>query len=56
MTIAPRPTISAPSGLYDSGAVSPVEIVKETLRRINRLDPVLNSFVTVTDEPAVCRT
>ena len=53
MNISPRPTISELSALYDSGEVSPVEVVKETLGRIHRLDPVLNSYVTVTDELAL---
>ncbi len=55
MVIAPRPTISELSGLYESGAVSPVEVVEETVRRIKRLDPALNSFVTVAEEHALER-
>ena len=46
--ISPRPTICELSGLYESG-----EVVDETLCRIERLDPALNSFVTVTDKHAV---
>jgi aspartyl-tRNA(Asn)/glutamyl-tRNA(Gln) amidotransferase subunit A len=55
MEIAPRPTITELSGLYESGEVSPVQVVQEILRRIERLDPALNSFVTVTDERALER-
>lgn len=55
MTIPPRPTISELSASYESGAVSPVEVVEETLHRIERLDPVLNSYVTVTGELALAQ-
>lgn len=34
-------------------AISPVEIVEEYLRRIERLDPVLNSYVTVCADEAL---
>ena len=53
MNIPPRPSVSDLGRLYRSGAASPVEVVRETLRRIERLDPGINSFVTVTAGPAM---
>lgn len=55
MAIGARPTICELSRLYSTGAISPVEIVQATLRRIGRLDPRLNSFLTVTAEHALAR-
>ena len=43
------------SRMYETGAVSPVEVAKETLRRIERLDPQLNSYLTVTAELALAQ-
>jgi aspartyl-tRNA(Asn)/glutamyl-tRNA(Gln) amidotransferase subunit A len=37
---------------YARGEVSPVEVIDACLARIERLDPVLNAFITVTDEAA----
>src|SRR5260221_13865027 len=34
--------------------VSPVEVTRETLARIERLNPKLNAFVTVPAEAALC--
>ena len=53
MDSAPTPSIAALSELYKSGAVSPVEVVRRTLTRIERLDPNLNSYLTVTAERAL---
>ena len=39
--------------LYHSGALSPLEVVRDTLQRIERLDPTLNSYLTVTAEQAL---
>ena len=55
MEIGPRPSIGELSRLYSTGAVSPVEVVQATLRRIERLDPRLNSYLTVTAEHALAR-
>ncbi len=55
MDIGPRPSISELSRLYSTGAVSPVEVVQATLRRIERLDPRLNSYLTVTAEHALAQ-
>ena len=43
------------SRMYETGAVSPVEVAQETLRRIERLDPQLNSYLTVTAELALAQ-
>ena len=55
MDIASRIGVAELSRLYKSGAVSPVEVVEHTLRRIDRLDPQINSYVTVTAEYALAR-
>lgn len=39
--------------LYRSGAVTPVEIVQQALARIDRLDPGLNSYLTVVEDRAL---
>lgn len=49
----PRFGVTELSQLYATGAVSPVEIVQETLARIERLDARLNSYLTVTAESAL---
>ena len=41
--------------LYASGDASPVEIVRHCLDRIERIDPVINSYLTVTSEAALAR-
>lgn len=40
-------TIAKLGAGYRSGAISPVEVVRALLGRIARLDPILNSFITV---------
>ncbi len=39
--------------LYRSHAVSPIEATRAVLDRIRRLDPRLNSFITVLEQPAL---
>ena len=51
--IPPRPSIRQLGRLYGSGAVSPVEVVEETLERICRCDPALNSYLLVTEAEAL---
>lgn len=41
------------SRLIDAGAISPVELTRQTLERIARLDPQLNSYITITAELAI---
>jgi aspartyl-tRNA(Asn)/glutamyl-tRNA(Gln) amidotransferase subunit A len=41
--------------LYRSGELSPVEVVDTLLERIDRLNPVLTAYVTVTDDLARAR-
>ena len=53
MEIPPRPGIAELGQLYSSGALSPVQVVQQLLDRIERIDPALNSFVTVTAEQAI---
>lgn len=55
MDIPARIGVAELSRLYESGAVSPVEVVEHTLRRIDRLDPQVNSYVTVTAEHALAQ-
>ena len=55
MDIADRIGVAELSRLYESGAVSPVEVVEPTLQRIDRLDPQINSYVTVTAEHALAQ-
>jgi len=38
---------------YEARTLSPVEVAESTLRRIERIDPTLNAFVTVTGDLAV---
>lgn len=49
------PRIARLGDLYASGAVSPVEVVRDVLGRIERLDPSLNSYVTVVADSALRR-
>ncbi len=53
MNNAPTPSITELSQRYISGTVSPVEVVGQTLARIERLDPKLNSYLAVTAERAL---
>lgn len=53
MNTAPTPSITELSQRYISGTVSPVEVVGQTLARIERLDPKLNSYLAVTAERAL---
>ncbi len=39
--------------LYRSGELSPVDVVREMLARIERIDPTINSYLTVTAELAL---
>lgn len=48
-----RPGIKELSELLADGSLSPVEVVQDTLQRIERLDPALNSYLTVTAERAL---
>ena len=41
--------------LYRSGEVSPVDVVREMLERIERIDPAINSYLTVTRELALAQ-
>jgi aspartyl-tRNA(Asn)/glutamyl-tRNA(Gln) amidotransferase subunit A len=41
------------SGMVRSGEISPVELTRACLERIDRLDPEINSFITVTREQAM---
>jgi aspartyl-tRNA(Asn)/glutamyl-tRNA(Gln) amidotransferase subunit A len=46
-------TISELSELIRTRKVSPVEITRLMLQRIEKLNPILNAYITVTSEPAV---
>ena len=48
-----RPDIKELSELLADGSLSPVEVVQDTLQRIERLDPALNSYLTVSAERAL---
>src|SRR6185295_19153763 len=48
-------TIAAASRLIEARELSPVELVDGLLQRIESIDPVLNSFITVTAEAAVAQ-
>ena len=48
-----RPGIRELGTLFADGSLSPVEVVQDALRRIERLDPALNSYLTVTAERAL---
>ena len=46
-------TVEEASRQIQSGALSPVELTRESLKTIARLQPALNAFVTVTEEFAL---
>jgi len=46
-------TLSDAAALLRSRSLSPVALTQACLRRIERLNPVLNAFITVTAEPAL---
>ncbi len=46
-------SITALATLYRQKKLSPVEVVKTCLKRIERLNPALNAFVTITAETAL---
>src|SRR6185503_3828995 len=48
-----RLSLKDASDLLDARKVSPVELTKACLARIERLNPTLNAFITVTDEQAL---
>jgi aspartyl-tRNA(Asn)/glutamyl-tRNA(Gln) amidotransferase subunit A len=48
----PLKTIRELSALLREGEVSPVELTEQTLRRIEKLEPKLNAYITVTPELA----
>ena len=48
-----RPSINELSALFANGSLSPVDLVRDTLQRIERLDPALNSYLTVSAELAL---
>lgn len=51
----PLKTIRELSALLKSGGISPVELAEQTLARIERLEPALNSCITVTAETALAQ-
>ncbi|MBI1352804.1 MAG: Asp-tRNA(Asn)/Glu-tRNA(Gln) amidotransferase GatCAB subunit A [Acidobacteria bacterium] len=51
-TTLPLQSIAELSGLLRTGAISPVELLEQTLARIERLNPALNAYITVTAELA----
>jgi aspartyl-tRNA(Asn)/glutamyl-tRNA(Gln) amidotransferase subunit A len=53
MELPARLGVSQLDEAYASGRVSPTEVVRHTLRRIESLDPVLNSYISVTAEHAM---
>src|SRR5690606_22623778 len=46
-------SISELSRLIGAGELSPVELTRQTLERIERLDPQLNSYITTTADLAL---
>jgi aspartyl-tRNA(Asn)/glutamyl-tRNA(Gln) amidotransferase subunit A len=46
-------SISEIGRLFRSGELSPVELTRSQLARIDKLNPVLNAFITVSDERAL---
>jgi aspartyl-tRNA(Asn)/glutamyl-tRNA(Gln) amidotransferase subunit A len=48
-----HPGLSEASQLIRSKKVSPVELTAECLKRIERLNPRLNAFITITADPAL---
>ena len=53
MELPARLGVSQLAEAYTSGRLSPTEVVRHTLRRIEGLDPVLNSYISVTAEHAL---
>lgn len=50
---APQLTITEASQLFRAKKMSPVELTQDCLKRIERLNPKLNAFITVTAESAL---
>src|SRR5262245_3121169 len=48
-------SIAALGTAYRNGSISPVEVVRGSLDLIARLDPALNSFVTVLDAESLAQ-
>ena len=48
-------SIAALGAAYRNGSLSPVEVVREALDRIARLDPTLNSFITVLEAESIAQ-
>jgi aspartyl-tRNA(Asn)/glutamyl-tRNA(Gln) amidotransferase subunit A len=48
-------SIAALGAAYRSGSLSPVEVVRASLDRIARLDPALNSFITVLEAESLAQ-
>ena len=48
-------TIAAASRLIEARELSPLELVNALLKRIESIDPVINSFITVTAEQAIAQ-
>ncbi len=46
-------TLAAASDRVRKKTISPIELVQACLRRIERLNPLLNAYITVTAEPAL---
>ena len=51
----PLKTIRELSTLLRAGEISPVELTRQTLARIERLEPKLNSYITVTTDTALAQ-
>ncbi len=52
-TMGMQPTITELASRFRRGEVSPVEITRGCLDRIEKLNPTLNAFITVTAESAL---
>ncbi|WP_161883317.1 amidase [Deinococcus alpinitundrae] len=46
-------SIAEIGALYRSGQLSPLELTRQCLARVEQLNPTLNAFITVTAEPAL---
>jgi Asp-tRNA(Asn)/Glu-tRNA(Gln) amidotransferase A subunit family amidase len=55
MSVNLADTIAAASRLIEARELSPLELADGLLQRIESIDPVLNSFITVTAEAAVSK-
>ncbi|MYB51904.1 MAG: amidase, partial [Acidobacteriia bacterium] len=53
MELLARLGIAQVAEAYSSGRLSPVDVVRHALLRIGRLDPVLNSYLSVTADHAL---